>query len=192
MPSRYASDRAILVQAFQLEHGRKPTRNEAQVIQSIAEHETNFGRGWGTDPEKGAGSNNVGAMQGQPGFRHIDHHADGTEYTTWFRSYPTLVDGCRHLIRWVTTWHPTVWRYIKVGNYAATAREMRRAGYYEAPEKSYYAAMLKAGTKIASELQEPLASNTLGGLVISSLGIGAALLAAKWTWRHDDPRKKKR
>ena len=163
MTTRYASNRQTLISAFRRVHNRNPTLNEAQIIQSIGEHETNWSTGWGENNN----SNNVGAVQGEPGFLHKDHHADGTEYTTYFRQYPTLEDGAVDVVKLVTTRRPTTWEAIKKGDFVGTANAMRQkdpvsgaGGYFEANPTGYANALIKCATKIASDIGEPIASPT--------------------------------
>lgn len=179
--SRYQSNRQTLIEAFKAVIGRLPTRNEAQIIQSVGEHETNWGQGW--KEGEGLGSNNVGAVQGSPGFEHIDHHADGSQYTTTFRSYPSLLEGAKDLVRLLTIKRPAAWSRIRAGDYRGAAYAMRASGYFEAPAESYYQAILKAGQKIATDLNEPLASNKTAGVIFAGAGLGAAYAAYRFWFK---------
>jgi hypothetical protein len=153
--SRYVSDRKTLVEAFKAVHKREPSIREAQIIQSIGEHESNWGRGW-IGP--GVGSNNVGAIQATsaPSFIQNDSHANGNVYSAQFRVYPTLEKGAEDLVRHLTIIRPTVWAKIKSGDYMGTVTAMHndKPIYYEAPIASYYQAVIDAARKIAPALHE--------------------------------------
>lgn len=173
--NRYVSNRATLVEAFKAVHNRTPSTREAQIIQTIGERETNWGQGW--TGGSGEGSNNVGAIQGSPGFSHGDHHADGTPYSTTFRSYPTLEKGAEDLVNQLTVRRPTVWAKLKSGDYmgVATAMHDDKPIYYEASIPVYYQGMIDAARKIAPALGEVVVTPRWYSLV--ALGIVAVPFA---------------
>jgi hypothetical protein len=152
--NRYVSNRATLVEAFKAVHKREPSIREAQIIQAIGEHESNWGQGW---IGAGAGSNNVGAIQGgPPSFAQNDSHADGSVYGGKFKVYSSLQKGAEDLVTQLTTRRPTVWSNLKSGNYlgAVTAMHNDKPIYYEATIASYYQAVINAARKIAPALHE--------------------------------------
>lgn len=108
---RHVWARGVVEQAFELEHGRAPSRFEAQCIQAVGLLETSYGYGWSG---AGVGSNNWGAVQatpaqvaaGVPTFAYTDSHQDGTRYAQAFRRYATPVEGARDLVRHMTTVRP--------------------------------------------------------------------------------------
>jgi hypothetical protein len=171
--SRYAQNRADLVQAFQEIHGRDPSLEEAQIIQSIGEAETGFGTGWGSDPAKGAGSHNIGAVQGTGSAGYFEHGDSNqrvsppVHYTTKFKKYYSDVEGVADVVRFVTTNRPLVWEYIKNGDYMGAGIQMGLPPiYHQTPGEVYGAALLRCGTRIASALKEPLVSaknTSIGG-----------------------------
>lgn len=90
--------------AYEVAKRAEPTMPEEQIqyAVSVSRGEGFFGKGWGDDPNLGAGSNNWGAVQGTGSagyFEHIDHHADGTEYTTKFKKYLTPEEGFKDMAR---------------------------------------------------------------------------------------------
>ncbi len=108
----HPSARQVIVEAFRLEKGRAPIAWEAQVVQTLAWLETNYGAGWQkpvadgiADPEA-LTSNNWGAVQYGPppptpgkSFGTRDTHRDGTPYTYTYRIYPSPVEGARDIVR---------------------------------------------------------------------------------------------
>lgn len=183
---RYIRDRAVLIQAFRELHGRKPSINEAQIIQSIGERESGWGTSW---TGGGIGSNNVGCIQGTyngAGFIHTDTHADGTVYETSFRIYPSLIIGAKDFINEVTNRRPKAWSAIKAGDYYNTATSMHddKPIYYEAPIDIYVKGMLGAGRNIAIALNEKLVSPGWGWKDYAALGLTGFIAHSLWKiWR---------
>lgn len=90
--------------AYEIAKRAQPSMPEAQIqyALAVARGEGFYGNGWGNDPSLGAGSNNWGAVQGTGDagyFEHIDHHADGTQYTTKFKRYSTPEAGFSDMAR---------------------------------------------------------------------------------------------
>ena len=169
--SRYSDNRATLIEAFKAVHTRAPSTAEAQIMQAIGEKETQWGQGWGYGASTaGAGSNNVGAIQSttaEGAFEHGDSHEDGTTYTTNFKSYSSLLEGAKDLVRHLTTYRPTTWEAIKAGDYRATAYAMHERDpinghgvYHETNPEGYYISIQKCGQAIANSLGESLVSPT--------------------------------
>jgi hypothetical protein len=164
------------------------------LVLMIAKSETDFGDGWGSDPSRGAGSNNWGAVQGSPGFQHLDHHEDGTPYTTSFKSYPTPAAGLKDVAFEVLR-RPGVRAAAEAGDGAEAIAAMRRGGYFELPleqyqskaEKKYRAFLAATGEPqlLAFSASAPSVpppgeggGSNFDALVVLGLGLAAA-------WVHD-------
>lgn len=144
LAARAKADRATVVEAFRLQHGREPRPVEALLIQAVAELETNCGRGWREVQDYGGGrkrecpgasrSNNWGAIQarpGQPSFPCADTHQDGRIYAQAFRAYPSPVEGARDLVRHLgPSLRPDSWAAIQRGDLEGLSRAMYRERYY--------------------------------------------------------------
>ena len=105
------------------------TRPEQLVVLGISDLETSFGN-WGSDPTRGAGSNNMGAItdphyiQGDPPsptqFLHTDSRPDKSNpgkvitYTTAFRKYATPEAGFVDVA--ATALKPNVKQAVATGN----------------------------------------------------------------------------
>jgi peptidoglycan hydrolase-like protein with peptidoglycan-binding domain len=79
---------------------------ESLAVRLVGFHETDYGSGWGDDPARGAGSNNMGAdtalRAGADTFEHEDSRYDPktkqvVKYITHFQKYPTAEAGFRGL-----------------------------------------------------------------------------------------------
>lgn len=170
------------------------SRAALHLVLLIAKSETDFGDGWGADPERGAGSNNWGAVQGKPGFQHLDHHEDGTPYTTSFKSYATPAAGLRDVAFEVLR-RPGAREAAEAGDGSGALAAMRRGGYFELPLAQYQAkAEKKYAAFLAATGEPPLlafsasvpgvdppptgSGSSLDALIVLGLGLGAA-------WLHD-------
>jgi len=169
--SRYSDNRATLIEAFKAVHTRAPSLAEAQIMQAVGEKETQWGQGWGQGASTGGvGSNNIGAIQSttaEAAFEHGDTHEDGTPYQTHFKTYPSLLEGAKDLVRHLSTYRPTTWEAIKAGDYKATAYAMHERDpinghgvYHETNPEGYYTSLQLLGQKIANDLGESLVSPT--------------------------------
>lgn len=176
------------------------SRSVLHFVLTIAKSETDFGDGWGSDPARGAGSNNWGAVQGSPGFQHLDHHADGTPYTTSFKAYPSPAAGLKDVAFEVLR-RPGVREAVEAGDGSEALAAMRRAGYFELPLAQYEAKASKRYAAFLAATGEPpllaYGSPGAGGIPDSAgaesgnhtkaavdalviLGLGVAL-----AWVHD-------
>ena len=126
--------RGVLTEAFRKVMHRDPNLAEIQYLHSVAFRESSYGRGWDGAMAK---SNNWGAVHCSsttPGaIEHIDVRADGSEYTTYFRSYPTPVDGAADVVRNVfSSSRPKTAQILAEGGTVFDAcYAMRREHYYE-------------------------------------------------------------
>lgn len=87
--------------AYQIAKSALPNEPEGQIqyAVTVARGEGGYGNAWTGD---GVGSNNWGAVQGSGdagSFQHIDHHADGSQYTTAFKKYSTPQAGFADMYR---------------------------------------------------------------------------------------------
>jgi hypothetical protein len=164
--------------------------------------------GWGNWSGEMANSNNFGGLQVpismQPGgdgvtyvgAPHIDHHYDGTEYTTYFKFF---VDGGGHtaeengaiaflrtvaLRRTMEGAQPPVIAPLRAGSAYDTAEAMHDTGYYEGfppdPVQTYADGIVKHATTAATALGEPVMVVGGGGKKRFAVALGAGLLVA-WT-----------
>src|SRR5574342_1022361 len=113
-------------QAYALTKRMSPelTEPERQFALIIARVETYYGSGW---HGPGVGSNNWGAIQGTgPAgyFMHIDHHADGTQYTTKFRKYHDNDEAWLDLVAFVLK--PNVRKVLNETHNANAALDVMR------------------------------------------------------------------
>ena len=115
----------------------EPTTNELRTLEAVALHETTFGYGWAGD---GAGSFNMGAVQGDPNwtgatFGGTDTHPTATgaavKYSATFKRYPSAIEGWRDLVRELYIRRPSVRQAARGGNPLDVATAMRRTKYYE-------------------------------------------------------------
>ena len=124
------------MEAFRKVMHRDPTIAEIQYVHSVAWRESNYGLGWkGTDLE---GSNNWGAVHcnnpNQAGcIKHVDVRSDGSSYVSYFRTFPTPVDGAANTIRNVFgSGRPKTAQILAEGGTVYDAcYAMRREHYYE-------------------------------------------------------------
>jgi len=189
--NRHEEARTILLDAFGRVFGRSPSLAEIQAVQAVALLETGYGRGWkGT----GRGSNNWGAITttrpDSLSFEHRDSRRDaGTgeivEYVTWFRGYPSPVDGAADLVSVMYVRRPSVLEAAKAADLYGVSRELRETSYYlgTAPTRegqigSHFDRMQESVEAISAGLGEP---NAFAGEAISVPGgrggFGLGLLA---------------
>lgn len=61
---------------------------------------------------------------------------------TWFRSFKTLKDGVKHHLAFLrNNRYKNAWPSVVVGDPAEFSRQLRKSGYYTAPEETYIKAM---------------------------------------------------
>jgi hypothetical protein len=155
-----------------------PIANEAELQFTLAVFrlETGYSTAWPIGA--GAGSNNWGAVQEpnlkKPHFDHVDKHADGTEYVAHFKVYPSpfhgMTDGARQILK------PNVRAALATGDGDAAVAAMRANGYFEAPLRSYQAAVKRNHAALVRGAQlEPAVK--FGGSDLATL---ALLVAVAW------------
>lgn len=140
----HAEARAILLRTRPAGAGPRAVT----LAQTVALHETGYGRGWRSCPGMEQ-SHNWGAIQGQPGVRCRDTHADGSSYRAPYRVYASDDEGAAAL--WRELWRrPRVRRVLldDAIDTSALATAMRADGYYEASLKSYRTALARALDRI--------------------------------------------
>lgn len=182
--------------------GGTPSRGALQVLLGICGNE-----GWGNWDGDMSGSNNFGGLQVpvsmQPygdgvtytAVEHIDHHYDGTEYTTYFKYF---IDGAGHTaeengaiaylrtvaLRKENDGSTPVLAPLRAGDAYGTAKAMHDTRYYEGfppdPVQGYADGIVKNATLAADALGEPLevgGSNKKKWLLVGAAAIGVAYLA---------------
>jgi peptidoglycan hydrolase-like protein with peptidoglycan-binding domain len=115
---------------------------ERQYLVTVARGEGFYGKGWGSDPARGAGSNNWGAVQGKGdagSFQHIDHHADGTAYTTAFKRYGSPEKGAVDMARILLK--ANVAAALRAGDLEGAVKAQHSNGYFELSPDKYLAAV---------------------------------------------------
>jgi len=173
-----------------------PSKASLQVVLGVSGVE-----GWGQWSGEMAGSNNFGGLQVpaamQPGgdgvtyygVPHVDHHYDGTEYTTYFKFFTdgggrtAEENGAIAFLRELTRrGGGKVSAAIKAGSAYDTAEAMHDSGYYEGfppdPVQNYADGIVKRATEAASALGEPVMVTGGGGKKKFVLALGAGLLVA--------------
>lgn len=106
---------------------------ESQFIRAVAEHETNYGRGWKVS---GVGSHNWGAITGRGpagSFQHKDSRPDPRTgkiitYTTDFAAYHDDAEAARALAAMLLT--PSVRRQLSMGTMLGAVAAQYRQGYF--------------------------------------------------------------
>ncbi len=122
----HAAAHDIIVKAFTLDRGRAPTAAEAEAAQSVAHHETGYGRYW---KAPGTNSHNWGAVQTRgPGFSYTDSSPDSGTYKVNFKIYPDDVAGARDFIHML---YNDPFTYLKGEGLAGFARGMYGNHYFE-------------------------------------------------------------
>jgi hypothetical protein len=101
LPLTHRDARNCLTQAFWLEFGRQPTRQEVQLAQAVSWIESRYGAAFGHSNNMGAV--HAGASWHGPTFTHAETspNVDGTNtpYTGVFRAYASPAEGFRDLVR---------------------------------------------------------------------------------------------
>jgi hypothetical protein len=154
---------------------------QRQYSLSVGRGEGYYGLGW-TGP--GAGSNNWGAVQGTGdagSFQHIDHHADGKEYTTAFKRYSTPEAGYLDMVKYLLK--PNVNAALAKGNLHDAVYAQHSNGYFELDPSKYLSAVVQNYTTLSSNVdgwKKILAVNgvsILGTLfkTVFGLALGAGL-----------------
>ncbi len=161
-----------------------------QYALSVARGEGFFGNGWGSDPALGAGSNNWGAVQGTGdagAFQHIDHHADGTQYTTNFKRYSTPQAGFLDMARILLK--DNVKAALDKGNLHDAVFAQHSNRYFELDPTKYLSAVVKNYTTLTSnvEWKKLLGENgvtSIVGKVVGALGVAVLLFLGYSKVRH--------
>lgn len=169
--------------AYDVAKTAAPNMSEAerQYTIAVARGEGRYGKGWGSDPERGAGSNNWGAVQGTGdagAFQHIDHHADGTQYTTNFKKYSTPEAGFLDMARILLK--PNVQAALKKGNLHDAVYAQHSNRYFELAPDKYLSAVVQNYNQLTANLgwRKYLAENgvSLLGKALAFVGIAVVLL----------------
>lgn len=135
----HQTGRQQLLEGFAISQGAdyQPSLEELQILGSIADLESNYGRGW-SGPM--TGSNNWGAIT-CPGYDqetgtcpagcspNKDSSPYSGEYVTCFRRYASPSDGAAGLISFIYKW-PEVQAAIKTGNIDEVSWTMRQRSYF--------------------------------------------------------------
>lgn len=150
-----AEARAILEQARE-RLGIGLGEHAMDLVQAVTSFETNYGRGWATSCPAAVNAHNWGADQApcaSTPVRCTDHHADGTPYQACIASYPDDVAGAASVMRLLWK-RPTTHAVLaeNVPDVAAFVHAMRLAGYFEAREDMYRAAVTRHWTRIRASL----------------------------------------
>ena len=151
-----------------------------QYALAVARGEGRYGKGWGADPALGAGSNNWGAVQGTGdagAFQHIDHHADGTQYSTNFKRYSTPENGFLDMAHILLK--PNVTAALNKGNLHDAVFAQHSNGYFELAPDKYLASVVRNYGQLTTNLgwKKYLAENGISiiGKVLGLVGLGVVL-----------------
>lgn len=131
--------------------GPQYTEAERQYVLAVARGEGYYGLGWTAG--NGAGSHNWGAVQGQGpagSFQHLDHHADGTPYTTAFKAYNNDDEGFTDMAHILIK--PNVQAALKKGSLRQAVMAQHDNRYFELDPEKYLSAVLKNYTTLATTL----------------------------------------
>ncbi len=124
--------------------------NQRRYALSVARGEGFYGLGWDL---AGSGSNNWGAVQGvgdAGSFTHIDHHADGTPYTTAFKKYSTRALGFLDMARILLK--PNVIAALDRGDLHGAVFAQHDNRYFELAPEKYFEAVQKNYSQLAANL----------------------------------------
>lgn len=149
---------------------------ERQYTLAVARGEGLYGKGWGTGA--GAGSNNWGAVQGTGdagAFQHVDHHADGTAYTTNFKKYSTPQAGFLDMAHILLK--PNVQAALKSGNLHDAVFAQHDNKYFELAPDKYLSAVENNYAQLTANLdwKKMLAA---AGVAVGVGGVAVGLIAA--------------
>lgn len=175
------SDAAVYAFAQATLVGQGYSEAELQFGLTVCRHETGYSTGWPADA--GAGSNNWGAVTAlvtEPHFDHVDTHADGRQFVSHFKVYPSPFHGLTDAFRAIMT--PNVRAALRSGDGAQAAQAMHDNHYFEASVPSYVAALERNYTKLVNGAKlQPLLNfdGRSGGLGVLLLGL--LFFAAKGT-----------
>lgn len=151
------------------------TEPERQYLLAVARGEGYYGLGWSAG--NGKGSHNWGAVQGSGSagsFQHLDHHADGTPYTTAFKAYRTDAEGASDMARILLK--PNVKAILnKNGSLHDAVYQQHANGYFELAPDKYLAAVSRNYGSIAGMFQKAYLSEQ--GKAVLAVGLGLAALA---------------
>jgi hypothetical protein len=150
------------------------TEPERQYLLAVARGEGYYGLGWRAG--NGAGSHNWGAVQGTGSagsFQHLDHHADGTPYTTAFKAYASDAEGAADMARILLK--PNVKAILnRNGSLHDAVFQQHANRYFELAPEKYLAAVLRnysamAGMFSRAYLSEKGKTAVFGGLAVVTL-----------------------
>lgn len=149
------ADMEALATINRTQRGQNLSAAEKQYVLTVARHETFYGKGW---KGEGVGSFNMGAVQTSSKdpnttFLHIDHHADGKEYTAHFKKYPSADAGLDDLIRILL--RDNVKAALSVGNGDEAVTSQRANHYFEAPLSLYQKALRRNYESFLKNTNEP-------------------------------------
>lgn len=167
--------------AYEVSKRALPNLSEAerQYALAVARGEGFYGKGW---TGAGVGSNNWGAVQGTGdagSFQHLDHHADGTPYTTAFKRYSTPEKGFADMAAILLK--PNVKAALAKGNlhdavfsqHANRYFELAPEKYLEAVQRNYAQLTANMGWKELLSLAGAGVAGVVIGAVVMALGLGA-------------------
>lgn len=158
---------------------------ERQYVLAVARGEGFYGKGW---TGVGVGSNNWGAVQGQGNagsFQHLDHHADGSPYTTAFKRYKTPADGFNDMAAILLK--PNVKAALAKGNLHDAVFAQHSNGYFELAPDKYLAAVEKNYAQLTANLswKQLLAAAgvAVGAGVVVTVLLAVAAAGAWWFFK---------
>lgn len=155
------------------------TEQQIQYALTVARGEGNYGRGWANPSAKtierskkfgltgyeGANSNNWGAIQGKGNagsFKHVDAHADGTDYVSDYRAYKTPEDGFLDVAKILfgggtrkAVGATALKDAIARGNLRDAVFAQHANGYFEASPETYLKAVLTNYGKLSNAIGWP-------------------------------------
>lgn len=126
--------RGILQQAWQSYYNEEPTLAALETAQGMTEGEGWYG--FASKPAAWQGSNNwggitcTGTCDDSNSFTSGDHLADGTQYQTRFKKYPTPLDGAIDFIKYIGDNYGGH-DLAMSGDLVGFATQLRSKGYYQ-------------------------------------------------------------
>lgn len=178
--------------AYQIAKSALPNEPEGQIqyAVTVARGEGGYGNSWTGD---GVGSNNWGAVQGSGdagSFQHIDHHADGSQYTTAFKKYSTPQAGFTDMYRILfnggtkgAAGATAIKAALKKGNLHDAVYAQHNNGYFELAPDAYLTAVLGNYNTLAVNVDgwKRILSATGTSILRTILGfVGLAIGAGLW------------
>lgn len=174
--------------AYNVAKTASPDMPEAyrQYSLAVARGEGFYGQGWGSDPATGAGSNNWGAVQGSGdagSFQHLDHHADGSAYTTAFKKYSTPQAGFLDMASILLK--PNVKAALDTGSLHDAVFAQHDNRYFELDPDQYLSAVTRNYSDLTANIGwskklSPNGSPLLAGIWVLS----GAVIAGAVAWKY--------